>query len=502
MTTATSDSKSGEYQGITSDGLISKLRRSLARDGDFPASAKVVNELRLLTSDPKTTGNQVTEVILREPSLGTRILHVVNSSFYRRGRPIMTVSQAVVQIGMKPLSELCSGLILLRRFIPVARRGGPFASGLQRSVLTSLLASSISSEMDKNKKDERGYLAGSFIEIGSLLLAYYFPKLFEAAAKRAAQKNQDISKSIHELTGLTPADISLEVMNELKLPEFYTQVIQTTQELDSGKHMGGSDKNSEVTPQVFNTARALFAAREISRVVVSSKNQSDLDDIVKTIVTKAGVDPQIIGAALGKLPEMFKNHCSAIELRLPALPEFVSTYTPDKNGSAPEEHDGELNDSDTFNQFVDEIRQAVENREPTASIITSVMETMAWSLAFDRVLLMLLTRNKKSLQGRMFLGNMENFNPQEVIRELGDRAGIYDPDSIAFAEARPVFNGDPILEDGWPLAAIPIGFGTRAIGVIYADRVNSDVDELNGKEQAAIGVLAELLDRSIGINSD
>ena len=44
---------------------------------------------------------------------------------------------------------------------------------------------------------------------------------------------------------------------------------------------------------------------------------------------------------------------------------------------------------------------------------------------------------------------------------------------------------------------MPIGFGTRCIGIIYADRVGENAQELSGGEQAAIGVLAELLDRSL-----
>ena len=115
------DSTDSGKASMTAEQFVEKLRNALRRDGDFPASAKIVSELRMLTSDPRTTANQITEVILREPSLGTRVLHLVNSSFYRRAKPIMTVSQAVVQIGMKPLADLCAGLVLLQKFVP-----GPF----------------------------------------------------------------------------------------------------------------------------------------------------------------------------------------------------------------------------------------------------------------------------------------------------------------------------------------------------------------------------------------
>ena len=48
---------------LTAEQLLNKLCSALKRDGDFPASAKVVTELRMLVSDPKTTANQIAEVI-------------------------------------------------------------------------------------------------------------------------------------------------------------------------------------------------------------------------------------------------------------------------------------------------------------------------------------------------------------------------------------------------------------------------------------------------------
>jgi len=143
----------------------------------------------------------------------------------------------------------------------------------------------------------------------------------------------------------------------------------------------------------------------------------------------------------------------------------------------------------------------VENREPTASIVTSVMETMAWGLGFDRVLLLLLTANRRRLIGRMLLGGADNIDPRDIERAILPDASRFAPEARAFAEGRPIFNGDPIFPDGWPLAALPIGFPPRAIGVIYADR-RSGAEEVPTAEQAAIGLLAELLDRSILIHSE
>lgn len=498
----TAAQSSGDKPTMTSEQLIEKLKSALKRDGDFPASAKVVSELKMLTTDPKTTANQITEIILREPSLGIRILHLVNSTFYRRAKPIMTVSQAVLQIGMKPLADLCAGLMLLQKFIPAARKDGAFASCLQRTVLTSLLSSSIGTELKSNSKTatgESGYLAGSFAELGTLLLAYYFPQIYESAVKRAESKKVELEQSIQEITGLTPLKISIEVIKALDLPEIYIKVLESADSSAQDYSAKGLPPDQQ---DILSMSKSVSASRSIVTVVTSNKGQQTLNATLNSLESKFKIDLKLLNKVVGSLPTLFKDHCSTIELNLPPLPEYIASYaTLDKPQSEAKESEKVKEEQNQFAQFVDEIRQSVEAREPTASIITTVMETFAWGLNFDRVLLLLISANKRSLQGRMLLGKVDNFDPAQFIRPIGEEAAPNAPDAQAFKVGRPVFNGEPVFENGWPLTAIPIGFGQRALGVIYADKLSASNSELTSREQAAIGVLAELLDRSISIHT-
>ncbi len=477
-----SDSSRSNPGSLSSEELLDRLKSALRKDGDFPASAKIVSELRTLVSNPNTTGNQITEVILREPSLGTRVLHMVNSSFYRRAKPIMTVSQAVVQIGMKPLAELCTGLILMQKFVPNARRGGAFSACLQKTILTSLMTSSFGEQQRSvnGVSSEHAYLAGSFAEIGPLLLAYYFPQIYEAALNRSRQKRVGLEQGIHEITGITSANLSLTVLEALNLPEFYRDLIKVSSAGDSSKNP---------LAQIVNTSRS------ISSALVFSKDRKELDSILEKATKDLGLDVKQISKVMSGLTDSFKNHCMSLDLQLPALPEFIATPTPSQSGtqatnSAPV--------TDDFSGFINEVRQAVENREPVASVITTVMESIAWGLKFDRVLLLLCDQAKKNLKGRMLLGKADNFDARKFIRPISNAHAI---ECIAFRESRPVMQGEPILEGGWPLISLPIGFADRAIGVIYADRIGTSQSELSPSELAALSVLAELLDRAVAILS-
>ena len=422
----------------------------------------------------------------------------MNSTFYRRAQPIMTVSQAVMQIGMRPLAELCAGLVLLQKFVPTARNGGAFANCLQKTLLSSLLSSSLITETTpqnaNNKNSESGYLAGTFSEIGSLLLAYYFPQIYDNALKRSESKKQNLEKSLHELIGLTPGELSKEVIKSLELPEFYINVL-TAAELSSSTSKPQNLPQQE--SEIQSLSRIVHASQKISNVLVFSKDKSEMDTTLSQL-KKFDIDSKVLGKVLKELPQMFQSHCQQIELNMPPLPEFVSSYSNDEGKQSDKTNKQE--EEDQFSKYVNEIRHAVDNREPTASVITTVMETLAWGLKFERVLLLLVGPGKRKLIGRMLLGNHEGFDPTKFERPLGNEADAHAPDAKAFAQGSPVFTGDSIFSDGWPIVGIPIGFGNRAIGVIYADRKSKN-EELSAREQAAISVLCELLDRSVSMSA-
>jgi HD-like signal output (HDOD) protein len=509
--------------------LLEKLRKALARDGDFPASAKVVNELRMLTSDPKTTANQITELILAEPSLGIRVLQLVNSSFYQRARPIMTVSQAVIQLGMKPIAELCANLVLLQKFVPAAREGGAFATCLKKSMLTSLLSSSFGEKTrpsSDTKNRESGFLAGSLAELGTLLLAFYFPTIYENALKRAQTKDVDIGRSIQEITGVTPTELSVEVIKAVGLPPFFAKVVEAVNEPKIEDPTGVSQEQKDLV----RTARNVFAAQELSDVLVTGAERAELDAAVEEIVKRAGIDPTIVGNVLGELPGQFLGHCGSLDLKLPPIPDFVASYEAPAGLEAPAGAAGtrrtttivrpgaaaraaaaaaggqvpppganaplrELAPSDPLMEFISEIKDSVSNKEPTTSVITSVMESLAWNMQFDRVLLLVVTPTKKHLLGRMMLGKSEGINPAEIKRSLGPDAPEKSSDVQAFRLGKLlVQTGDPVLPDSKAFAVLPIGVGDRSIGVIYVDRSTGTIDP---REQTALQKFTDLLDESI-----
>jgi len=503
----------GSDSAQSPEQFLEKLKSALRRNGDFPASAKIVCQLRQLTSETGTTAAQVAEVILQEPSLGVRVLHLVNSSFYRRAKPVTTISQAVIHVGMKPLAEMCAGLVLLQRFVSESRRNSVFALRLRRCIVASLLTSSITLETTQitgassasQKASESGYLAGTIAELGVLLMAYYFPQVYDSAIKRSEAKHQSISASIKQISGLSPAELSVEVCKTLDLPHIFGEIVLLSECARNGTAL----THEALTPDLELQSRSLASALWVCDVLDTAQSEHDISSQIPTIAKTTGVPPVAILQSLQTLPMRLGEHYETLELSLPKIPFDLKNLTIDPNAKVAEpagitghpaldQASSSSQPGGLFADYVHEIKQALENQEPATSIIVTAMEACAFCLGFDRVLLLLAINNRKSLVGKMMIGTVPGIEPTKISRPIGDDHDQYAPDNMAFMKGQPVFTGEPIFKDGWPIAALPVGTGKRSIGVVYAERVGShDNEELSASEQAAIQILTELLDRAV-----
>lgn len=472
--------------------IITKLEAALNADGDFPVRARVVTELRKLVNDPNTPVEKIVELILGEPALGTRILHLVNSVYYQRRVPVMTVSQAVIQLGMRALTDLCTGLVLLRRFSPVARRGGIFADNVKKCILCSLLTSMLAAEAG-DEDEERGYLAGTFFSIGPLLLAYYFPQVYEAAEERAKRRGQSTTQSVTESLGISPVALSLGIVDALSIPQYYSDLLISAY----------SVYVEEANPDKINIANALATAGKLSDLIVDSHTRLELQAGFDGISETTGFSGEQLARVLVRCPVSFKQHCKMIEMSFLELPEHFVAYL---DTDDPMEGEGDIENAvqDQFSFHVKEIKEAIENEETMSSIITSAMEALAFGLGFDRVLLLFSDSAETMLQGKMALGKPFPVDPHSFVcaLELPEEERLVA--ATAFHERSVEIFGNPLFADGWPFAALAVG-SSNCIGVVYADKLppedGTQAVALGDREQVGLNILADLLDKALALNS-
>ncbi|MDD2941646.1 MAG: HDOD domain-containing protein [bacterium] len=463
--------------------VLKRLAQALKNDGDFPVRAKTVADLQRLADDPNSSIKQISDVILREPSLGTRVLHLVNSAFYARPEPVVTITQAVIQLGIKAITQLCAGLILMQQFTRTAERGRVFGDNLKRSILTSLITRKLVHNPSGSGNAEKGFLAGAFYNLGYLLLSYYFPQIYEAAAKRARARGLGTLQSLSELLGVSREELTTAVLSGLEIPEYYQEVLRLSLKRIS---------EIECDEETRNLIVSLKTASAISEIIVDHESRQQLHNVISSLADSAGISREHLYGIIRELPAYFQDHCKFIEMNSLVIPEYLKEIGtpefPTQNNSFDVSN---VAIHGVFSEALANLRQAAENNEPRSSLLAMVMETLAYDLDFDRVFLLVLNQELNQLEGRMAVGLNNEIDPASLSVQRDDDNPLFE----ALDMELPAIIGTPLLSDGWPFIVIPICSSPRNYGVIYADSIESRVEKrvIDDRLLAGFGLITNLL---------
>lgn len=140
-----------------------------------------------LVEDPTSTAQDLHAVISNDPALSSRILKVVNSSFYGLPGQISSINRAIVMLGLNAVKNIAIAASLAKLF-----RGGELTPTFSAKELwnhsnaTAIGCKLISDSMGMGLGDE-AYLAGLIHDIGIMVeMQYDRSKLIDALDKTGA----------------------------------------------------------------------------------------------------------------------------------------------------------------------------------------------------------------------------------------------------------------------------------------------------------------------------
>ena len=138
-------------------------------DQDLPTLNSVVKAICELSDDNQSSTHDLTQIILRDADLTSRVLKIANSVHYNRSfTPIKTISRAIVQIGFINLKNITLASSLIDSFL----------KGKPRELLIQRLAKSFHAAVQaramvpylNNEKQEQVFIAALLRHIGELAI--------------------------------------------------------------------------------------------------------------------------------------------------------------------------------------------------------------------------------------------------------------------------------------------------------------------------------------------
>lgn len=201
------------------DTPLTRLLRRIQAESDFPALSESVGAINRITASDRESVNQLSNTILKDFALTSKLLKLANAAFYSRagGGTISTVSRAVVILGFDAVRSIALSLILFDNLQNRAQ-----AQQLKEEFLKVLYAALLARELaEKAGVDdgEEAFIGAMLHHLGRMLALFYFPAEMTAARERMATRGITEALAASEVLGASPEQLGIAVARNWGFPE-------------------------------------------------------------------------------------------------------------------------------------------------------------------------------------------------------------------------------------------------------------------------------------------
>ena len=145
-----------------------RLQAAVGRVDHLPSTPRLFSELSKALDDEGSSADTVAAIVRQDPAMSSKVLQVVNSSFFSTGANISDVRVAVLRLGMKTIRNLALGIGAFDSLGKNSGRSGVSVDDLQKR---SLAIAKLSSRIAQGRDDpDAAFMAGLVCDVGELVL--------------------------------------------------------------------------------------------------------------------------------------------------------------------------------------------------------------------------------------------------------------------------------------------------------------------------------------------
>lgn len=198
-------------EGLTADALAQHVK-------SIPTLPTVLTELSRRMEDPKTSSDDLAQVILQDQAISSKVLKLVNSPFYGYSGRINTINQGIVILGFNAVKNLVLSTSVLEAF-KGARSGEAFRMDHLWVHSASVAGTAkLLAERAGGADPEEAFVAGLLHDIGKILLWISEPKLLAGCIAASKTHRIPLSDVERKVIGFGDNELAAVLAEKWKFP--------------------------------------------------------------------------------------------------------------------------------------------------------------------------------------------------------------------------------------------------------------------------------------------
>lgn len=218
-------------------------RQALAKLGSIATLPEVTAKIIATVEDPKSSAAQLHKIVSHDPALVTRILKVVNSSFYGLPGQIASIERAIVLLGLNAIKNIAVAASLGALFRGVKLCEGYTAKDLWTHCIGVAVASRELARQMKLPIADEAFLAGMIHDIGLLVSLQTWPDALRSVCEQVKQSGGDFAAVEREVVGVDHQHLGKTLAEKWQFPHTCQLVAgyhhQPTQLAESSRQIVG-----------------------------------------------------------------------------------------------------------------------------------------------------------------------------------------------------------------------------------------------------------------------
>jgi len=485
-------------------GLRSWLER--LNRAELPAMAVVVHDLLRLSQSETASVAQLTEVLMRDAALASKVLRVSNSVYCNPGREVIkTLSRAVVVVGFDQVRMIGLSVSLLDGLLKNSPRE-QLQALLARSFHGAVQARNMAQYLNQRQQEEV-FIATLLSHIGELAFLSHAGKTADRLVASLNEPGVDPDKVLKREIGVTFDQLTVGLLKTWNMGEI-GQLIQASRNSDGP------------------AARAVALGSTLAeRVAGKGWTHESVQALIEPVAELIGTDAehawqQLVGS--GQEAVRIAGNCSNADLqqwipRADDLPLDLSALlqmevvpgTPSVD-EVPPERKPEVEADPLLQPNLEMLKLSVDHLKLMArapmdvdTILHTVMQGLHRGAGIERIALMVLAEQQTQFRVRTAIGKGTQRWRETFVLPCSD--GSKHIFGHALAQRDCLWLGCPKSQElqslvtpavvelvgSGPFAIAPVIAGSRRVGVLYGDMRLSG-RELSASQLAAFKRVAEL----------
>lgn len=206
--------------------LKSKVDEVLQDVNKLPAISSVVSKVLEKLQKPDVNIADLAQEISKDPAITANVIKLSNSAYYRASKPIRTVQEALMTLGIKTVKEIV--LLTAAKGI-LSQDLNSYQMEAAQLWTSSLLVAELSSKIVQHKKlkidKDLAFTSGLLCSVGKIVLAQFFSPVMMQIKADLKDNQEPFPMLEKKYFGYTHMEVSENLLKRWNFPQELTDVV-------------------------------------------------------------------------------------------------------------------------------------------------------------------------------------------------------------------------------------------------------------------------------------